>query len=345
MSTAGKGLSRKPGSRPTMSDVAALAGLHPSSISLALRNSPDIPEATRERVRRIAEELGYRRDPLLETFNFRRRTTHVGHPSQSVVFVSDAPSWDHYDAQPFRRDLLEGVTSACRGGGIGFDRFLFGPGLLTANRLQQILRTRSTDGIVVGPLCGGTRSLALDWSRYNTVGLETFDFEPGLDLFASNFRQAGMLAVEEMVKLGYRRLGCVLPPSSRPGREALLRLGILTARECCTDAGHVAIFDGPSSAFRPWLARHPVEALLASDVIAAAEYCLRDTGVPFSVLDIGDAPEGTAGIRHHHAEAGARAVAALVQKRYINQLGLPRYPICSFVPVEWVQGALVPLSR
>jgi len=53
-----------------MRDVAEMAGgVHPSTVSLVLRNSPNISEATRRRVLAAVRKTGYRRDPMLEAYN------------------------------------------------------------------------------------------------------------------------------------------------------------------------------------------------------------------------------------------------------------------------------------
>jgi DNA-binding LacI/PurR family transcriptional regulator len=45
------------------------------TVSLSLRDDTSISEATRTRVKKIAEEMGYRRDPLLSAYGqqIRRR--------------------------------------------------------------------------------------------------------------------------------------------------------------------------------------------------------------------------------------------------------------------------------
>ena len=45
--------------RPTLRTIAQLAGLSHVAVSKALRDAPDISQATKERVRKIADELGY----------------------------------------------------------------------------------------------------------------------------------------------------------------------------------------------------------------------------------------------------------------------------------------------
>ena len=43
--------------------IAAKAGLSGAAVSLALRDHPSIPPATRTRIKRLADQLGYRVDP------------------------------------------------------------------------------------------------------------------------------------------------------------------------------------------------------------------------------------------------------------------------------------------
>lgn len=49
----------------SMSDVARAAGVSKNTVSLALRNDPQIPEKTRARISRVARKMGYRRNPVV----------------------------------------------------------------------------------------------------------------------------------------------------------------------------------------------------------------------------------------------------------------------------------------
>ena len=45
--------------RPTLKQIGRIAGLSHVAVSKALRDAPDISAATKERVKKIADELGY----------------------------------------------------------------------------------------------------------------------------------------------------------------------------------------------------------------------------------------------------------------------------------------------
>lgn len=63
--------------RPTLKTIARLAGLSHVAVSKALRDAPDISAATKERVKKIADELGY--TPNLAARNlYLQRTSTIG---------------------------------------------------------------------------------------------------------------------------------------------------------------------------------------------------------------------------------------------------------------------------
>ncbi|GAA3486226.1 LacI family DNA-binding transcriptional regulator [Streptomyces cremeus] len=55
----GDGARPRPARRPTMKDIARRAGVSESAVSFALNDRPGVSSDTRERVRRVAEELGW----------------------------------------------------------------------------------------------------------------------------------------------------------------------------------------------------------------------------------------------------------------------------------------------
>ena len=55
-----------PNSRPNMQQIADAVGLSKSAVSLALRNDPRLPLATRLRIKSVADQMGYRRNPVVD---------------------------------------------------------------------------------------------------------------------------------------------------------------------------------------------------------------------------------------------------------------------------------------
>ena len=72
--------------RPTLADVAVRAGVSTALVSIVMREAPGASAATRERVRAVADELGYRPD-LRARLLRRSRSRLLG-----VVFGVQHPS-------------------------------------------------------------------------------------------------------------------------------------------------------------------------------------------------------------------------------------------------------------
>ena len=158
--------------RVTMSDVASAAHVHKSTVSLALRNQPKLSAATRDRIRKIAEELGYRPDPMLDLFNLYRRTLEPPRPLGAIAFVSDQSS----SAAFARSERHEVVFTAARDEAkllnFALELFLVGPEQLSPARLSHVLQARGITGILLCALSPATHSLDIDWSQFCVVGIE-----------------------------------------------------------------------------------------------------------------------------------------------------------------------------
>jgi len=54
-----------PQTRPTIRDIGRETGFHYSTVSLALRDHPRIPDSTKQLIREAAKGLGYQPDAML----------------------------------------------------------------------------------------------------------------------------------------------------------------------------------------------------------------------------------------------------------------------------------------
>src|ERR1051325_9261392 len=75
-------------SNPTMQRIADAAGVSRMTVSLALRNHPRISAATRERIRQVAERLGYHPDPeVSKLMAYLRRAKPAKHARVLGLFT------------------------------------------------------------------------------------------------------------------------------------------------------------------------------------------------------------------------------------------------------------------
>ncbi|MBC7366554.1 MAG: LacI family DNA-binding transcriptional regulator [Undibacterium sp.] len=99
----------KPRAKRRMVDVAHLAGVHSSTVSLAPRNHPSIPEATRALVRRAAEKAGYQPDPLVSALMSFRRSAREIPRHTTLAFVTSSRPANAWRESRTLRDQLAGA--------------------------------------------------------------------------------------------------------------------------------------------------------------------------------------------------------------------------------------------
>src|SRR5688572_21345076 len=132
--------------------IAQLAGVSATTVSLALRNSPKIPAATRQRILRHARRLGYRPNAKVAELMAQLRTKPA--PGEEacfgvISFYESARPWEH--SLHFQR-IYEGMTQRAEALGYRLEPFwLRGPGM-TYRRLRDILAARGVQGL----LCFGS---------------------------------------------------------------------------------------------------------------------------------------------------------------------------------------------
>jgi DNA-binding LacI/PurR family transcriptional regulator len=118
----------------TMEDLAALAGVSTITVSRALRNSPLVTEATREKVRRVAEEQGYR-------FNVSARNLRMGRSYSVAVVVEMTPAKGRPMSDPYPLELLGGITQELTTAGYSV--------VLTSKQLLDTAPVQGADGLIL----------------------------------------------------------------------------------------------------------------------------------------------------------------------------------------------------
>ncbi|HEX3286731.1 MAG TPA: LacI family DNA-binding transcriptional regulator [Mycobacterium sp.] len=174
--------------RPTLEDVAARAGVSRALVSIVMRDAAGASDETRERVRRAADDIGYRPDPRARRLR-QLRTKLIG-----VTFTA---------GQEFHADLVDGVYVAAED--LGYDVVLSG---VTRHRDEQRAVRTLVDDRCEGLVLIGTempaRRLADLASRVPVVVMARR--VRGVDAVRSDDVAGAVLGMEHLVGLGHRRI-------------------------------------------------------------------------------------------------------------------------------------------
>lgn len=333
--------------RVTMSDVALAAKVHKSTVSLALRNQSKLSAATRERIRIIAGELGFRPDPMLSLFNLRRSRLAPPRPAGTIAFVSDLPTPAAFARSDRHESLFSSAREEARRLNFTLELFLLGPAQLSPARLSQVLLARGITGILLGALSPSLRSLNIDWSRFCVVGIESAHVEPRVDNVSTNYCQAARLAVRRLVEHGRRNVGFVVAQDLGAEIDGQLRAGYLVESREIGTAARVAPFwrmateEADGESLQQWIRTNALDAVVGvgiriSSLVAGIDPELA-RGVTWASIDIlRDQTETSYSCAPAlHRQLGRYAVGMLATRIQVNLRGIPPNPGITLFPVEW----------
>lgn len=236
----GAGAPRDAAGRPTLKTIAYMTGLGVTTVSRALHDAPDIGQATKERVRLVANQIGYR--PNRAGVRLRTGKTNV----ISLILSVET------EVLGLTSHLVHGISEYLAGSPY---HLIVTPYSLQNDPLdpvRYIVETASADGVIFSrtePQDARVRYLHERGFPFATHGRTDmgvahpfFDFD--------NERYAEM-AVERLAARGRRRLALLRPPGaltfahhmSMGFERAIDRLDLIDIpmRDVTTDSSHEAI--------------------------------------------------------------------------------------------------------
>lgn len=213
--------------RPTLATVAARAGVAPSTASLVFSGGGPVAEATRARVLRAADEIGYSGpDP-------RARSLRQGRSGIVAVLIGGRMLQTFRD--PVQLALMDGIGQEV--GPLGYGLLVL-PGDAEHREPTTEQVTRMQMDAAVYATCGRDDDPVID--RLRVRGVPTLAVEgpvdPRIPLVTIANREGAAAAARHVHDLGHRRVAVITLPlcpdrhTDRPGRR-LAQVGYVTVRD------------------------------------------------------------------------------------------------------------------
>ncbi|HVU22526.1 MAG TPA: LacI family DNA-binding transcriptional regulator [Opitutus sp.] len=330
--------------------LARLAGLSPSGVSLALRDSPKISAATKKRVRQLADRHGYRADAKVVALMTHLRKPRAVRQQACFGVISFYDEPHPWEASLHLARIYDGMRRRADELGYRLEPvWLRAPGM-TYRRVRGVLETRGIEGL----LCFGSPDLEQEFpaelGHYAivTIGLS---IRTPLHRVTSHFYNDTVHVLDRLHQLGYRRPGLVLGRYEElrgghahlsaylgwcehrlgPGRALSIHhvdhvdeapLGEWLRRERPDAIVFVHLYDRLSE-LRAALRRHRVR--VPGEIgVAALSQILEDSG--FS------------GLQQNQPLMGAWAVELLAARIANRDLGIPANPRIEMVGGRWIEN-------
>ncbi|AOS43587.1 trehalose repressor [Lacunisphaera limnophila] len=331
--------------------IAKLAGVSPSAVSLALRDSPRISAATKARVLALARELHYEPDArIVDLMRHLRKPRDVRQLAcfGVISFYDSARPWEQ---SKHLAAIHDGMLRRARELGYRLEPFwLRAPGM-TNRRFSAILETRGVDGL----LCFGSPDFdeefpdELGGQAVVTVGLS---IRTPLHRVTSHFYNDTLHALNRVHALGYRRPGLVLG-MNEDTRSAYAHSGAYLAwceHRLGADAAlpMLRLREVEEPALTRWLVDHRPDVIVfvhLPDMIARFRAVLKrlQISIPKSlgVVVLSHEVEGSgfAGLQQNQQVMGSWAVELLAARIANRDLGIPVNPRTEMVESKWIEGA------
>jgi len=339
----------------TMKQIGERVGCSSVAVSKALRNDPEISEETRNKIRQVARELGYRPNPLVSALMASRgsRGKKAGGRA-SLAILSYAPMDSAArEAHPNYVDQLAGIHARAEELGFSTESIDTDSGQVSPARMEKILRARGIRGLIVFPerellpylkplrhqmaiACAGGHS---GYSEYPLARTAAF----------TNMT----LALEAIREAGYRRIGFI----SNIGLEEAVSRHYYAAyaaflafeSEMVPLPPFVTGRDEAHGSIAQWLKAHQPEAVIGTRGVATLltekHGCRLPEDLAFALIDRRETDSGFAGFDSRHDQQGAAAIDLVSGQLYRNETADEHGFKHLVVRGRWVAGTSLPVPR
>jgi LacI family transcriptional regulator len=330
--------------------IAKLAGVSPSAVSLALRDSPRISAETKARIMGLARELDYEPDARIVHLMRHLRKPRAVRQQACFGVISFYDSLRPWEKSRHLSSIYEGMQRRAHDLGYRLEPLWPRAPGMTDRRLSSIIETRGIDGL----LCFGSPDFNQDFPvelgghAVVTVGLS---IQTPLHRVTSHFYNDTLHALKRVHALGYRRPGLVLG-MHEDTRSAYAHSGAYLSW-CEHELGNrsalpVLRLDGiEEPALSRWLEENRPDVIVfvhLPEMIARFRTVLSRLHISIpkalGVVVLSHEVEGSgfSGLQQNQRLMGSWAVELLAARIANQDLGIPVNPRTEMVESEWVNG-------
>ncbi len=333
---------------PSMKEVAEAAGVGKSTVSLALRNDPRLRPETRERIQKVAAELGYRPNPTVAHLMAQLRNYRAVAYQGVLAILNAAPDETLLTRDPTYRKWVAGCKERAEQLGYSIDTFWLHDPELPPEKLKRVLRARNIQGVVLAAVASQNAvPQGQFWKGFSCVSIGMHLPRPDLHFASNDQFSTAQNAVANLARLGYRRPGLVLDPARDAVIEYRFAGGFLTGQRLFPAKDRIPqleLVKPDIRLFERWLDKHSPDAILTIHVEVREWLERLGRKVPEDIglahLDLTDSEEhkGWSGMDQKNNVAGAAAIDLLVAQIHRSEQGIPEFSRSIQIESAWVDG-------
>jgi LacI family transcriptional regulator len=309
---------------------------------------------TRQRIRKIAEKMGYQPNAIVSHLMAQLRASRTSRFQAKLALVNANLDPRAFTEHPTIPTYVEGCEARAQRLGYSFDRFWLHDPTLTAERWLRILQTRAIRGIVIVGLMDQNRlppQFVPVWQGLPTVVTGVRTREPSLSFCCVDHHTLALMALEKALSLGYQRPALVLDEVIDNLVERRFSAGFLTGQRSLPKNRQIPLFTSISKAqkdptqFFAWMDRHSPDVIFTLYNVVFQWLKQRRLRVPEDIgviqLEWRETRPEIAGFNQHNRVTGEAAVDMVVSQIHNNEVGVQEFPRATLIGASWVDGPSV----
>jgi LacI family transcriptional regulator len=332
-------------SRVTLQHIAKAMGLHHTTISLALHNSPKLRTETRLKIQETARQMGYSPDPMLSALSLYRKSQNSPHYQATIAWINNWPNRDGLFANFAFRQYYEGASSRAQQLGYALEEFWLHEKGMSLSRLHSIWKARNIEGLLLAPQPHPRMNPSIDYSNVSAVAFG-YSIQPSvLNVVTNHHFHSISLMLSKLLELGYRRIGLYVPAIWDEKVENAWLGGLTLAYKKYPEL--IQIPPGQDETVRgeilgKWMHKYKPDVVVSYDAmkehIESLGYSIpKDIG--FASLAVDPDNMLISGINENDFYIGQKAMDMLVGLLHRGERGVPLIPTRLLIESTWVPGS------
>lgn len=314
----------------TLSDIARQLGVSKMTVSRALRGERHVGAAMRDKVRQVAEEMGYRPDPEIAKLMTHMRRTRAKAAPRTLAFVWAERDAEEIAASSWSQQLVLGARQQAQKLGFELEEFYLKARGMTGRRLSGILEARGIPGFIVSPLLSRSRGhVSMAWEKFSSVVIGLGYARPALHRVHHHHFLGMMTALRMLRKKKFKRIGFYCGSTLNERMFRAWSASFLAHHPLGDPGDLLALRTSPSkSDFLAWIkAEKPEVVIDGGHIVEDWLKTIPEARRPHHVTlgwraDHPDVP----GIDQQAGVLGAAAIDLLVAQYQQNERGIPTAP-------------------
>jgi DNA-binding LacI/PurR family transcriptional regulator len=254
--------------RATLQTIANEAEVCKATVSLALRNHPSLPAATIERIRKIAQKVGYQTHPYVSALMAAVSKSKAPSSTATIAFLSGEGPED-FRREPRRHLTHNAARARAESLGYSFEHFWVTQPGMSPQRLEKILIARGIFGLVLGYFTQRDfppPEIQMSWEHFACVVVSQTKAWPAFHRVYADSYGNTMLVLNELQRRGYSRIGLAMDRISEAAQNYLYRSATMAHALRHKHEKLVPVFepaDFNQKTFTQWYKKHRPDVVIS----------------------------------------------------------------------------------